>query len=681
MPMIANLADKYTITYTIGFKFKKSNTMKNLFTLFFLLLASSIFAQQPIDHFHDSYCKHYPELSDIPKYAHRNDWQSQLVHKYDVTFYFLNLNVSHTSVAVSGTVQIHAKVVAPVLDTFAFELITAHTIQTMVINGTTYTNFSRIGDNVLVKIAPITQGNTIVASITYSGTPPTGGFFSGISTAYSSTWQKNVTWTLSEPFAAKDWFPCKQVLTDKADSVWVFLTVPAGTKAGSQGKLKNVVSVPNNRFRYEWKSNYPIVYYLISFAVADYQEYNIYAKPAAMPNDSILVQNYIYNHPNYLPQQKANIDAVVPMINLFSDKLTLYPFKAEKYGHCLTQLGGGMEHQTMSTMGSFSFDLVAHELGHMWFGDYVTCKTWSDIWINEGFATYTNFLARDFILGTSSGTSFIVSKQNNAMSQNGGSIFIPPSEITQTNVWRIFDGRLSYDKGAAIIHVLRNEINNDVVFFNVLKQFITQYANSAATGEDFRAVAETVSGINLQQFFAQWYYGEGFPRYNIEWFMAGSNVHLNVTQSPSASTPLFKMTMEYRLTFTDNSSTVVRLYQDANLKQFVVPVNKQVASIQVDPNNWTFEKVNSIIIGSSELQNPNYFTFGPNPATDYLTVYLPNTSSSSRYFQILDITGRIIQQEALLGSETKVNIPTLSAGTYFLRVSDGKQHWSRKFVK
>ncbi len=235
--------------------------------------------------------------------------------------------------------------------------------------------------------------------------------------------------------------------------------------AGSQGLLTNVSVLDNNQLRYEWKSNYPIAYYLISFAVSDYQEYNIYAKPEGLENDSILVQNFIYNHPNYLNSYKTNIDATAPMIELFSDLYAMYPFKDEKYGHCITQLGGGMEHQTMSTMGGFSFGLVAHELGHMWFGDNVTCATWSDIWVNEGFATYTDYLANEKLISWNAGQNFMISTQNNVMSQSGGSVYVPPSEATPDNIWRIFSGRLSYDKGAAIIHVLRHELNDDDLFF------------------------------------------------------------------------------------------------------------------------------------------------------------------------------------------------------------------------
>ncbi|HMM12281.1 MAG TPA: M1 family aminopeptidase [Bacteroidales bacterium] len=644
-----------------------------------LLYAQS--GQEACHEHHDRYCRHNTADPSIPKFAWRNDWQSPLVHRYDVTFYHLDINVSHTSVGVGGTVHIHGRVVAPVLDTFAFELITAHTISSIVFNGNQINSFSRVGDNVLVPVVPIQQGQSFVATITYQGTPPTGGFFAGVTNAYSSQWQKSVTWSLSEPFAAKDWFPVKQDLTDKADSVWVFLTAPAGTKAGSQGLLTNVVSLPDGRKRFEWKSRYPIAYYLISFAVADYQDYSIYAKPQAMAGDSVLVQNFIYNHPNYLPQQKNNIDKVVPMIELFSDLFTLYPFHQEKYGHAITQLGGGMEHQTMTTLGSFSFNLVAHELGHMWFGDNVTCATWSDIWINEGFATYSNYLAQYYINGPQSGNSFMLSTQNNVMSQPGGSVYIPPSEINPGNVGRIFDGRLSYDKGAAIIHVLRHEMNNDSLFFATLQNFQLQFEDSTATGEDFKMVAQQTTGMDFTQFFNQWYYGQGYPRYGIVWWMEGNNLRMNVSQTTTSTTPLFIMTMSYRLFFTDGTWQDIRLFQDANLKQFTIPVNKQVASIQVDPQNWTFEQVTGITVGIAEKQNEALFSIGPNPSKGLSMVYLPESHTGTAKIVVTDQSGKVVYRADVPGSTLQVQLPEFRPGLYLVKlIRNGFSHTEKLVI-
>lgn len=677
---MCNLVGKYTHNQSVRINHKWRSIMKHFFFTSIILMAFLLSnAQNNELHQHDRYCRHYPQMQETPAYAYRNDWQSELVHDYDVNFYFLDLSVSSTSIQVGGTVEIHATVVASEMNIFAFELNAELSLEEVVFNGIAAENISWEGDNVLVEIPTLQQGDTFVATIAYGGTPPTGGFFAGITNAYSSTWQKNVTWTLSEPFAAKDWWPNKQVLTDKADSVWVYLTTTSNEMAGSQGLLTNVTDLGNNQLRYEWKSKYPIAYYLISFAVSDYQEYNIYAKPEALENDSILVQNFVYNHPNYLPSQQSNIDAVAPMIELFSDLYILYPFHEEKYGHCITQLGGGMEHQTMTTIGSFSFDLVAHELGHMWFGDNVTCATWSDVWINEGFATYSNYLAQEMLNGWTAGQNFMIGTQNNVMSSPGGSVYIPPSEITPDNIWRIFNGRLSYDKGAAIIHVLRHEINDDEKFFDIMHSFQIAFKDSTATGEDFRMVAEEVTGMDLEQFFAQWYYGEGYPKYDIEWYMFNDMFNMYVTQSGSSSTSLFQMIMDYKLTFSDGSDTTIRLYQENNLEQYAIDFGKQVVNIQVDPDNWTFERVNTLIVGSPEKSIHNYFSMYPNPATDQ--VNLAFGKDQLREIKISDASGKLLVSSKVSGLNHQLDISGLPAGIYFISVSSNSGSMVKKLIK
>jgi aminopeptidase N len=655
--------------------------MKNLFTAFFLLLSVITFGQQNQTEIHDRYCRHYPEQSNDPSYAYRNDWQSDLVHDYDVIFYFLDIEVSNTSIEVSGEVTIHGKVLVEPFETFAFELLSDLSLENVKFNGQDQQNWVRDGNNVLLPVEMMTTGQTFIATISYGGTPPTGGFFSGITNDYNSQWDKEVTWTLSEPFDAKDWWPCKQVLTDKADSAWIFLTTSNTNLAGSNGLLTNVTDMGNNKVRYEWKTNYPIAYYLISFAVADYQDYSIYAKPAEMEGDSVLVQNYIYNHPNYLNTYKSGIDAVIPMIELLSDLYILYPFRDEKYGHCITELGGGMEHQTMTTIGGWSFNLVAHELGHMWFGDNVTCATWSDIWINEGFATYSNYLSQEKLNGWNAGQNFMVGTQNNVLSATGGSVYIPEEDISPDDVWRIFNGRLSYDKGAAIIHLLRHEINNDSVFFDVMHTFQETFTDSTATGLDYKAVAEQVSGLDLEDFFNQWYFGEGYPKYDISWYMFENTMNMTVTQSVSSSTPLFKMTMDYKLNFEDGTDTIVRLYQNANIQNFAVELPKQVVSMSVDPNNWTFERVNTITVIIEETNNPNYFAFGPNPANDLINIYLLNPDGRERKAQICDLSGRILTEQSFTEANHQVDVSWLKAGAYLINISDEKQHLSKRFIK
>jgi aminopeptidase N len=626
----------------------------------------------------EDYCHHIKSCENQLKYYHEPVVINDLLEQYDVTFYFLDLNVESNTISLGGNVTIKAKSTVASLYYIAFELISGMTVDSVFVNMIQHV-FQHNNDLITIPLAsPFQNGTFFSVQIYYHGTPPSGGFFSGITNAYSETYDKNVTWTLSEPYAAKDWWPTKQDLRDQADSVWVFLTTSAENKAGSQGLLTGITPMPGGKVRYEWKSYYPIDYYLISFAVADYQEYNIYAYPEGT-TDSVLIQNYIYDHPNCLPDHKAGIDNTAAFIELFSELFGMYPFAEEKYGHCLTQLGGGMEHQTMTTIGGFGFGLVAHELGHMWFGDKVTCATWSDIWINEGFATYTDYLAHSFLADPIYDSIWLKLRHDYVKTAPGGSVYVPPEEIG--DVSRIFDGRLSYGKGALLLHIMRFELQDDDMFFHVLKTYVEEYGDSVATGDDFRELLEAVSGKDFTDFFDQWYYGEGYPVYDIVWHQGGGILDITSIQTASTGiTPLFKMLVPYQLNFTDGTDTTLLLYQDANLNSFSLPVSRTIDNIKLDPRQWILHKLNSISLGMEEKENPLYFSLGPNPAADQFRVLFSRSPGKSITLYITDLTGRIVLRKELAGASDLIEISDLAPGVYQVAVTDGAVRLNRKLI-
>jgi hypothetical protein len=276
----------------------------------------------------------------------------------------------------------------------------------------------------------------------------------------------------------------------------------------------------------------------------------------------------------------------------------------------------------------------------------------------------------------------MVNKQQNVMNSPGGSVYIPESEIYEANEWRIFDGRLSYNKGAVILHTLRHEIQNDSLFFDVMGTFQTQYTGSTATGADFRDVAEDVTGMDFHQFFDQWYYGQGYPIYNYSWYSTENAFYLTSTQTTSTSiTPLFEMLMDYQLNFSDGTDTIVHLYQSDNLNDFEVHTGKTTVSVVVDPNNWTMEKVESLTVVVEEKDSPVYFSVGPNPAKDYLNVFMLNPSSNEKQIDILDISGKVIYQTSTIENKKTLNTSILPAGVYLVRVFDGQNSLVKRFVK
>lgn len=606
--------------------------------------------------------------------------QSPLLNHYDVKFYFLDLEAENNTTYVSGEVTISAQAVVPILDTFAFELIDELIIDHVYVNESEH-SILRENDEVFVPLTePFLQNSSFSVKIIYHGLPPAGESFSGIFTKYDSTWNKNVTWTLSEPFSAKEWWPTKQVLTDKADSVWVYITTSSENMAGSIGLLSSVVTLPDNKLRYEWRSKYPIVYYLISFAIADYQEYNVYAKPSYLLGDSLLIQNFIYDSPGCLQACKEGIGRSVEFMELFTDLFSFYPFDEEKYGHCLAGLGGGMEHQTMTTLGSFNFSLVAHELGHMWFGDNVTCENWSDIWINEGFATYTDYLATDYIADDKYALIWKTNGQNYIMSEPDGSIYVPPEEVEYNNVDRIFDSRLSYWKGAMIIHMIRFELQNDELFFQVLHNFQLQFADSTASTPDFIALLNEISGKDFTLFFDQWYYGEGYPIYDFSYKQENGFFELYSSQSVSYPevTPFYRMHFPVKLYFKDGTDSTLIFEQTDHENVFSAPISKHIDSLHVDPELWVLKKVESLI-GIEENILDHSVRIYPNPCQNI--IFFENLSNDLVEVEINDLKGNTIFNSELRQRNSSINLSNFQAGIYLVNLKTDKNHLVKKIIK
>ncbi len=623
--------------------------------------------------------------------------------KYDVRFVHLNLNVERINKLVSGGVKTVATVTATALDTFMTLLHQVHTIDSMRFNGLLVTP---IRQDSIVKVSvgtPLPNGSSFTVNVYYHGNPPVGGsaIGSGFSNGTSGSWGNQATWSLSESLVAYHWWPCKQILTDKIDSSWVFITTDSLNKAGSNGRLSNVVTVGSKK-RYEWKSRTPIAYYLISVAVAKYKEYNLYAHPLYLPNDSILIQNYIYdnalNSTNFINNQKVELNKMPQVLEFQSLMYGMYPFYKEKYGHCMAPFGGGMEHQTMTSLGFFDYYVDAHELGHQWWGDNVTCKSWGDIWINEGFASYTEHLVAQY-LDSPSFAQNLNAAHNNVMSSNGGSIFFTNHDTVDAN--RIFDSRLTYDKGGAIIHSLRFVTNNDSVWFRTLRGFQNTYKNSTASAVDFQNYYQSFTGINPTIFFNQWYYGEGYPTFNVKYNYTGTQCIIKSTQTTSmpSVTPLFNTPLEYKISRTAHPDTVVRVLHQTATEIYSITLSGTVTAISVDPNNWIINKVigptRDATLGIPPPPPPpppvdttaidettllNAITIGPNPTKNILLI--TNPLSASGLVKVCDLSGKVLMEKAL-STDTQLDLGNYAAGIYLVKIHNKKNEevFSQKIIK
>ncbi len=608
--------------------------------------------------------------------------------KYDMKFVHLNLNIERDTTYISGNATIVAKVIAP-LDTFMTLLHPNHTIDSIRFNGQL---LPAVRQDSMVKVktpATLPVNSSFTATVYYRGLPPTGGsaIGSGFDTGVDPWYGNEATWSLSESFVGYHWWPCKQILTDKIDSSWVFVTTDSTNKAGSNGVLENVVTVGNKK-RYEWKSRTPINYYLISVAVAKYKEYNFYAKPQYLVNDSILIQNFVYDNaitnPSWIASDKVDLDKLPQVMNLYSNLFGMYPFYKEKYGHCMAPFGGGEEHQTMTTLLFFDFYLDAHELGHQWWGDNVTCKGWRDIWINEGFATYCEYLTAEYLDPTAL-AGRLNSDHQYIMGLPGGSVFVNDSMSTT----QIFNSRLTYSKGGSIIRSLQFLTNNDSLWFNTLRGFQNTYKNSNASVIDFKNYYQAQTGIDPTQFFSQWYYGEGYPTFGVRYYKSGNTLILKSTQTVSqpSVTPLFITPMEYRISRVGYPDTTLRLMHNNLVETYYIPMTGSVSVIKVDPTNWIINKTQGPIIdpnldtGIPGLAGSgSEMSIGPNPGSGIFTVHNPSRINGRA--SVWDLDGKLIIEKKLDGN-TQLDLSRYAHGLYEVRVfnEDGGAVLTRKIIK
>lgn len=655
------------------------NIKKTLLSFLIFIISLSLFAQKE-----EFSCSHIKSKNRMLKSNTLSVEQIAETERYDVHFYLLDLTMTNLSTDLSGTVEIHGTA-RENLDSVWFELFETFTISEIKLDGNAIT-YNRNLSAIKVPVN-LLENDSFIISVTYNGTPPDastnplGG--SGMTNDNSPSWGNQVTWSLSEPFSAFEWFPCKQSLTDKADSVFVNITVPSTCKAGSNGVLVQEIDLGNGTTKFMWEHRHPIDYYLISVAVAEYVDYTVFANPIGAPNP-IPVQNFIYNNPETLPNFQADIDETVDFIEYFSGIFGLYPFHDEKYGHCMAPLGGGMEHQTMTTQGFFNNTLTAHELAHQWWGDHVTCKSWADIWVNEGFASYSEYLMLAEMYPGDEITD-MDDRHQNIMSELGGSIWVEDS----LDGGRIFDGRLTYDKGAAFIHTLRYIMNNDAQFFQSLQNYQSDFAFSTALGVDVQQVMENVSGLNLSTAFEQWYFGEGFPTYSAKWNVVGNNLYVNITQTTSmpSITPLFTNDLDLRFQRTGMSDTIIRFQiQSANENYTVEGLNTITNLNAIDPKNWIINNVGSIqhdlslgTAGLEEIEEHNSVSIYPNPSSD--VVEIVSNKIEIYTVKIIDPTGKLCFLRKVKTGE-KINVAEFQSGLYLFQIeSENGEQVTRKILR
>lgn len=530
--------------------------------------------------------------------------------------------------------------------------------------------FSQNGDILTVQF-PTVLPAFLPDSVTffYQGEPDSTGFGAFQVDQHDGA---PILWTLSEPYGAMEWWPCKQSLNDKIDSVDIFITHPSAYRAASNGLIAGETTSAGWT-TVHWRHRYPIAAYLVCMAVTNYETFSLLAP---FGGDTTPIVNYVY--PEDWDQAQIHLAENVAHMQLFNQLFGLYPFQQEKYGHAQFGWGGGMEHQTMTFIGGFSWELLAHELAHHWFGDKVTCGSWEDIWLNEGFATYLTGLCYEN-LQPQWWYNFRQIRNNHVTSLPDGSLRVDDT----SSVNRIFSGRLTYNKGALVLHMLR-WVCGDSAFFAGVRNYVQDpalefgYARTA----DLQAHLEAASGIDLDGFFADWYEGQGYPSYQITWSQDDDDqlkLTFHQTQShPSVS--FFELPIPLRL-YGAGQEVSIRLQNSVNDQTHILGIDFKIDSVVFDPDLWLITRDNVVSQvthteepGDSALQ----LRVEPNPVRNgqlQVAIYAKNEANALMAVETIDGKTIYSRFEPIISGQNLVSwdVAGLPAGTYFFSVKSGRQ--------
>ena len=592
---------------------------------------------------------------------------------YNLTYQRLELNLDPAVRFVSGTVTSHF-VPAENISSIYFDFSNTLTVTEVKYHGQNL-NFTQLPTKE-IKIdflAAITAKNSDSLSITYSGVPDTTG---SAGDAFTSSLQSGtpVLYTLSEPYGAQEWFPTKQSMNDKIEKVDLKITTPNQYSVASNGKLLSEKALENSRKVTFWQTNYPIPAYLIALGITNYTKFN-----DTMGSPPFPFVNYVYPSTAANSTAMSNINWTKDMMHAYEEYFGSYPYRNEKYGHMQFGWGGGMEHATMSSMGSFQKSLIAHELAHQWFGDKVTCGRWNDIWLNEGFATFGAQVANEKLLMTSDQfLNFLTSEINYITSAPGGSVYVPESDLGNVN--RIFDSRLSYSKGGFVLRMLK-WILGEEVFYQALKDYHNQpdLAYQYAVTEDFKNSLLKSTVKDFTGFFQDWIYGEGYPSYHIKWNQTSDKMlrfKVGQTQSHS-SVDFFELPLPIKITGSLGEILEISLDHQFNDQTFSIPVNFTVASVEFNQNKQIVEANSSVvkdasIMGTEDLTKKALLIF-PNPVHQKLSV---SGLEKAENFQMYSIDGKLLKT-GNLAPDQSIDLSKLAKGIYILKIA-GK---SLKFIK
>lgn len=419
-------------------------------------------------------------------------------------------------------------------------------------------------------------GSIFEIEVQYEGTPKKAGLEGFV---FGKRNGNSLIYNLSEPNYASSWFPCNDIPFDKT-LLDISITNDSAMVSVSNGVLVDITTIGSRR-TYHWRTVYPISTYLIAVYSAEYVQFSD-QYISLDGKDTMKVEYYVL--PDKLENAKTDFSDQVKIIEYFSQTFGEYPFVKEKYGIAeFLWRPGAMEHQTITGVSSNMIsgrkiyeDTFVHELAHQWWGNAVSPNVWNEIWLNEGFATYSEALYYESLTGKKALQSTMMSKYSSNFS---GTLADPGSFLFTKTV---------YNKGAWVLHMLRWEVG-DSSFFKILREYYETFKYSNASTKDFQIICEKVSGKNLDKFFKQWIQGEGEIEMEYQTTIDSSNqdyltkVEIEQTQDEYEE---YHFPLELEIKFIDGSSEFDRYYISSKDTLLEIHTEKNPDYVVLDPNSW-----------------------------------------------------------------------------------------------